>query len=119
SARFMMDDELTNRVAALTRLPVDDVREVEVHRSFSGGYLVKFPHAKPVRALDAAEVAETLAAAAEDIQGMSASKTEEPVKDEMLAKLREANALVSDAEVGEQALKDIRRVLRLVDTSKT
>lgn len=119
SARFTMEDELAKRVATLTNLPTDDVREVVVHRDFSGDYSIEFPKASPVCWLDAAKVTAMLAAAAEDISGMTASKTEEPVKSEMIAKLRDASILISADQVGEEALNQLRRALGSVDTSKT
>jgi predicted ATP-dependent endonuclease of OLD family len=116
-AIFDVGKELAAKLAAVTGMPVEEMREVSVSRRFEGGPIVDFPNAIPARAIEKERIAETLNTAEMDLAAMTALKSEEDLKNLAIAAIAAANAKVSGyAEVGAGEIDEVLSVLGTVKT---
>jgi energy-coupling factor transporter ATP-binding protein EcfA2 len=120
SAEFELDDAKRARVAALTDVDEEQVAVVRVSRRFSGGRVVEFPNANPIRDKDASAMRVALVQARAEIVAATASKTEEPLKAAMLEAAAAALSLIdehtdSGGRIAEAGLTAIRKMLDTVD----
>lgn len=119
-AEFELSDGLAEEIAELTGVEIKDVKVATVSRDFDGRRYIGFPKASPVRSLPAANAAKLLADGAADIDAMEAAKSEEGLKESMLAALAEARSAVGGAgeKVNNAILKKIKGLLEKVDPEK-
>ncbi|MHB1330263.1 MAG: AAA family ATPase, partial [Gemmatimonadales bacterium] len=89
-AQFALSDYLTAEIARRTGATPEDVRSVRVARRFDGTYTVEFPDDKPVRTLPSEPIVQLLQSAKTEIAALSALKTEEALKAQILSALDEA-----------------------------
>jgi hypothetical protein len=116
-AVFEVDDALASQLVTLTGMPVDAIREVMVTRNFDGVDEVDFPNAEPSRAIDWERVATILDEAERDVASMSAMKTEEGLKQQLILALKVArDALPPAADVTSEVLESILTALQGVKT---
>lgn len=116
-AQFELSDDLVEEIASLTGAAPEEVKIAQVSRRFDGMHDVSFPDAHPVRSLPCQNAAKLLEAAAGDIGAMDATKTEEGLKQSMLAAVAEARSVVETAgdELNLANLKKIEGLLKKVD----
>lgn len=117
-ARFELPNSLATEIAEMTGATVEDVRIALVQRNLGGGYHIGFPCASPQRHVSKSEVIELLSKAQFEINVLTAGKTEENLKGEILSALDTA---VNEAEaaydnVDAVMLEKIKARLDAVDT---
>lgn len=120
SAEFVLSDTLVNQLVKLTGAEPDEVRVALVRRKFDGQHFTSFPHQKAAPTIPAREVAQVFTVARTDIEALSATKTEEPLKAGILTVLREVLqefGLDDDAQLGADALDALRARVEDIDTS--
>jgi predicted ATP-dependent endonuclease of OLD family len=119
-AIFDVGKELAEKLAAVTGMPAEQMREVSVSRRFEGGPTVDFPNAVPARAVDNDRVLQMLNAAEMDLVVMTALKSEEDLKNLAIAAIAAAKAKVSRyAQVGVVQIDELLSGLGTVKTDNT
>ncbi len=118
-AVFEVEDELADDLIAITGVPREHIRLVEVTRNLGGGYTVSFPEAAPQRDLEVSRVYEVLDGANTEIARLEIGKSEEPLKALMLEKIGkvrgeiEADAVdAGEGIVDDQAITRARDILQ-------
>lgn len=119
-AIFDVGKELAEKLAALTGMPAEQIREASVSRRFEGDPMVDFPNAVPARTLDNDRVSQMLNAAEMDLAVMTALKSEEDLKNLAIAAIAAAKAKVSGyAHVGAIQIDELLSGLATVKTDNT
>lgn len=119
-AIFDVGKELAERLAAVTGMPAQQMREASVSRRFEGGPMVDFPNAVPARAVDNERVSQMLNAAEMDLAVMTALKSEEDLKNLAIAAIAAAKAKMSGyAQVGAVQIDELLSGLATVKTDNT
>lgn len=117
-AHFELSETLSKKVADLTGSTIDDVRIALVKRSFDGQYQIGFPKAEPKRYVEKADVLKILLEAKTDIDKLTAGKTEEGLKNDIINALDKAlNQIDSvSVDVDGEILINIKSILHDVNT---
>ncbi len=91
----------------------DDMQVVSVQRRFDGTRIVRFPNARPTRDLPSQEVLELLDGACSEIECLHAAKSEEQLKSDMLAAIRDAltDVKAGSSQVTADALRQVEAEL--------
>lgn len=117
-AEFELDDELIDQLVSLTGVERDEVAIAKVARKLDGGYTVGFPQALTTLTLSKIEVVESIEKHREHIESLDlAGKTEQPLKETMLATLSSALTLLEKFpnELGVPHLRQLKTSLQGVD----
>lgn len=116
-AIFDVGEELAQRLADKTGMPVEQMREVSVSRRFEGEPIVDFPNAVPPRTLDKERALNLLTQADKDLTVMTPLKTEEDLENLVLTAITSARTKLSDVEnIGAVQLDDALFALSGVKT---
>lgn len=119
-AIFDVGEDLSVKLANMTRMPAGQMREVSVSRRFEGEPMVDFPNATPTRAIDKERIVEVLNAAEMDLAAMSALKSEEDLKNLAITAIAAANTKVFGyAQVGTVQIDELLSGLGTVKTENT
>lgn len=97
-AVFDVGDSLAEQLSAKTGMSREQLREVSVSKRFDGEFSVDFPKAVPVRTIDKDRISASLSEAETELASMTALKTEEDMKAQMLTALRSARKKVADSD---------------------
>ncbi|MBX3083101.1 MAG: AAA family ATPase [Anaerolineae bacterium] len=90
-AEFELDSQTLNKVIQLTGAPAEEVQLAFVARALDGKYTIGFPNAASTHVIPKTDVLQLLDEASDEISGLSlAGKTEEPLREEMIAAINEA-----------------------------
>jgi predicted ATP-dependent endonuclease of OLD family len=117
---FDVGKELAEKLAAVTEMPAEQMREASVLRRFEGGPMVDFPSAVPARAVDNDRVSQMLNSAEMDLAVMTALKSEEDLKNLAIAAIAAAKVKVSGyAQVGAVQIDELLSGLATVKTDNT
>lgn len=116
-ALFELGDALAEQVAGKTGMPVDAVREVLIARRFDSEYEVDFPNAVPPRSVEKDRVRAILAEADQDLAKLAPLKTEEDLKNLLVASIKTADkCLPTDKQVEAEGLDRVTAALEGVKT---
>ncbi|RAM50984.1 MAG: OLD family endonuclease [Hapalosiphonaceae cyanobacterium JJU2] len=117
-AHFELPETLAKKVANLTGSTIDDVRIALVKKTFNNTYIVGFPKAEPKRSVEKDEVVNLLSQAQSDITKLTAGKSEESLKNDILNALNEAVSEVNipDDEISREVIEKIQSILNDVNT---
>jgi hypothetical protein len=114
-AVFLIDGELTTKIASTTGSPQSEVAEVTIGRRFDGSYTVDFHKAKPARTVEIKKAAELISSAEAEITTLSTLKGDESLKPDMLKAIGEAKAaILGSNEIGAKQLKIVLGLLKMV-----
>lgn len=114
--RFDVGDELAERLASLTKVPVADIRTVEVSRDFGGEYLVTFPKACVPREVKRDAIVSLLLQASNDISAIKPMKTEEDTRASILSVL--TTTIASVPKTDHLTAGDLGGLLKALDSFK-
>jgi predicted ATP-dependent endonuclease of OLD family len=118
-AVFDVGDNLAQTLSAMTGLPPDMVRSVEVSRDFDGLYAVDFPEVDLPQAIEKKQILSILDAADHDLKSITTLKSEQSLKNSLVASLQDAReSLPSETNIGEQGLRDVLKMLEKVKIEK-
>lgn len=117
-AHFELADALAKKVANLTGSTIDDVRVALVQKGFDDTYMIGFPKAEPKRSVEKYEVVKLLSEAQSDITKLTAGKSEENLKTDILNALSEAlsEADIADDTISREVIENIQLILHNVNT---
>lgn len=94
-AIFDLGNDLAEKLADVTGIPAQQMREVSVTRRFEGEPSVDFPNANPARAIDKERILRLFTDAETDLKSMVALKTEEDLKSLAMAAMTSAKSKAS------------------------
>lgn len=117
-AQFELPETLAKKVANLTGSTIDDVRITLVQKRFDDTYIIGFPKAEPKRSVEKDEVVKLLSEAQSDITKLTAGKSEENLKNDILNALGEAlsEADIADDEISREVIGKIQSILHDINT---
>lgn len=117
-AHFELPETLAKKVANLTGSTIDNVRITLVQKRFDNTYMIGFPKAEPKRFVEKYEVVNLLSEAKSDITKLTAGKSEENLKNDILNALSEAlsEADITDDEISREVIVKIQSILHDVNT---
>lgn len=123
SAEFVLDDPLVNQLVKLTGAEPDEVRVALVRRTLDGKYSISFPDQQAAPTIAAADVAAVFTTARNDVESLSATKAEEPLKTAILTTLggvvQEIGQADDGAQFGADRLDALRARIEGIDTSSS
>lgn len=114
--QFEADADLTSALVAITGLPIDDVRVVEVAKTYDDEFFVTFPKAKPATRVSKDSVLEIIQKAEHEMNQMSPLKTEEDLKRLLLSSLSTATTSIK---AGDLDAADLNSILATLEGVKT
>ena len=117
-ARFKLPNSLVTEIVDMTGATAEDVHITLVQRDLGGGYRIGFPDASPKRHVLKSQVIDLLSKAQFEIGNLTAGKTEERLKSEILSALDKAlteTSIASD-NIDGVTLKNVNDALDAVDT---
>lgn len=117
-ARFELPNSLVTEIVDMTGATAEDVRITLVQRDLGGGYRIGFPDASPKRHVLKSQVIDLLSKAQFEIGNLTAGKTEERLKSEILSTLDKAltEARIASDNIDGVTLKNVNEALDAVDT---
>ena len=114
AAEFDVGEEIAQQLAEMTGSPAAQVREASVSRKYDGKYVVNFPKAAPLRAIEKARVESLLDIAAQELSALTPMKTEEELKSKILNAIPSAKSAITQQKVDAQQLKAVGEALATV-----
>lgn len=98
TARFELTDKFAAEIAAKAGVAVESVKRVEIKKNFDGKYTVIFPQFNPVElCASKSTLSSALESAAVEIENLTTtSKSDEALKQDVLAKLTSARQAILD-----------------------
>ena len=117
-AHFELSDTLAAQIAKMTGARKEEVQIALVKRDLDGNYHIGFPSVVPARHVSKPDVMQLVSEAQAEISTLSASKTEEGLKNNILEALNKALNQVSEApdDIDAVTLEEIKNTLDTVDT---
>jgi hypothetical protein len=114
-AQFEVSETVAKKLANLSACTVEEVRLASVTRQFDGRYIIRFPNESPLRELPVDEVRPLLDAARGEIVSLTALKSEEGLKSQILSVIDSAIEALRDQEnVDGDALSHVKEELSVV-----
>jgi AAA ATPase domain len=107
-AVFDVGDRLAEQLSAKTGTSREQLQEASVSRRFDGEFSVDFPNAAPIRTIEKVRISALLTEAETELVSMSALRSEEDMKSQILTAVASAQKKVADSEnVGAEQLDDV------------
>lgn len=113
---FDADDNLARKLAAITGMTVDKVREIEVTRRFDAQYGVDFPQASLPRTVTPSKIVDVLQDAEREIDQLNPLKSEKDLKESISSSLQRTRlSIATEPAIGVERLKNVLNTLDGVD----
>lgn len=106
------DEELAGKLAALTGLPAEQLREVQVTKDFDNEIRISFPHAHARRSIPRNQLITLVQMAHEELKSLEALKSEAEWKDRLLGAVVD---LVPAGADGHVPVEDVERMVSAMD----
>ena len=117
---FELSEELAERIADMTGAEVDEVRVASVSRTLGGTHKIGFPNAPNYRFASKNEVVKIISDAYAELSAMTAGKTEESIKTEILKALDEAlEKANSDTTSSLLMVSELKNIIKVLETIHT
>ncbi len=122
AARFQLSNQLSNTIAAMTRLPENQVNQVIIKKNFDGDLYVEFPNAKGPSNPNTQIVLDKILQTNQDINDAPGSlKADESLKESTLEALKKVQTViegVEEQEVDLKILNQLKSILNEIDLTK-